>query len=64
MTATPQIIGNFAVYQDRATKIWIVRDMKTHVEMAHCPTQRDAFAVARSGFSGAMIKAHNITSSD
>ena len=47
-TPTPQIVGKFAVYKDQSTGIWIVRDMAKHEEIAHCPTQLEAFAAARA----------------
>ena len=41
-------INNIAVYQDRATKIWIVRDKSTNKEIAHEPTKANAIKVAKS----------------
>jgi hypothetical protein len=40
------IINNIAVYQDRATQIWIVRDRATGKEIAHESNKKDAVKVA------------------
>lgn len=42
-----KIYDALSVYKDRATDIWIVRDTRTHEEVAHEPTRRLACAAAR-----------------
>ena len=39
-------IGSLVVFQDRSTKIWIVRDNDTRREIAHESRKVDAIAVA------------------
>jgi hypothetical protein len=41
-------INGFAIYQDRATKIWIVRDRAARKEVAHEPTKEMALKAARA----------------